>query len=72
MTSYDELERQWNEMKAGSLLRDIGFKQHEIKLIKNILEKENITLVALLRQSLRKWQGVEHEITLNDFMISET
>jgi len=57
MSEHDRLEKQANEMFVGSVLRDIGFTEHEIKLVKEILKKENMPLKSLLRQALRKWHG---------------
>jgi len=43
--------------KTREALKTIGFSSHDIVLIENICEDENISEVALFRQALRKWQG---------------
>lgn len=42
------------------LLHDLGFNYGEITIFGEILEKENISLVALLRQAMQKYQGTDN------------
>lgn len=71
VSEFDRLKNQWDEMFVASTLRDIGFNSQEIKLVKEILEKENIPLKALLRQALRKWQGAKPVWNKKDLYIFE-
>ena len=69
MSEAERLEKQYDEMLAGSILRDIGFSYQEVALVKDILKKENIPLKALLRQALQQWQGVAITWDKKDLMI---
>ncbi len=54
-------------IRADEILAAIGFRDHEVGLINNICESENISLLTLLRQSIRKFQGNESmAMTLED------
>ena len=60
--SFVEACRKFRESDTN--LKEFGFRNNEIKLIKDICSKEGITQLGLFRQTLRQWQIDTYDIDI--------
>jgi hypothetical protein len=55
-------------IREDAILPALGFRDHEIGIINDICEKESLSIIALFRQSIRKFQGADDiSMTLDDY-----